>query len=55
MLIKVDKILKEQHDYTALQQGNLSYQLSWLPKGRTVVEVLVDGVSRFKGRVNVLK
>jgi len=55
VLIKVDKILKEQHDYTVLQQGNFSYQLAWLPKGRTVVEVLVDGVSKFKGRVNVIK
>ncbi len=53
--IKVDKVLKEHHEYQDLLQGNFHYQLGWLPKGRVVVEVLVNGKSRFKGRVTILR
>jgi hypothetical protein len=52
VLITVDAKLYEKHEYTNVKAGTFSYHLGYLPKGRYVVEVLMDGTSQFKGRVN---
>jgi hypothetical protein len=51
VLIKVDGKVLEQHDYQSIKKGLFAYNLAYLPKGRLVVEVLFDGISKFKGRV----
>jgi hypothetical protein len=50
--ITVDGKLQEKHEYTKVKEGLFTYHIGYLPNGRYVVEVLMDGVSRFKGRVN---
>lgn len=50
--ITVGGVLVEKHEYTAIKNATFNYNMEHLPAGRIVVEVLVDGVSRFKGRVN---
>ena len=50
--ITVDAILYQQHDYKQLQKGSFSYSLGYLPKGRYVVDVYVEGIRKFTGRVN---
>jgi hypothetical protein len=52
VLITVGGKLYERHDYTAVKNASYSYNLSCLPAGRIVIEVLMDGNSVFKGRVN---
>ncbi len=50
--ITVDGKLQEKHEYTEVKEGIFTYHIGYLPSGRYVVEVLMDGVSQFKGRVN---
>lgn len=50
--ITVDGNLYQQHDYRQVQQGQFTYSLAYLPKGRYVVDVYVEGKRRFTGRVN---
>jgi len=52
VLITVNGNVYEKHEYNAIKNGSFSYNLSYLPAGRIVAEVLMDGVSRFKGRLN---
>jgi hypothetical protein len=52
VLFMVDGVLWQKHEYKSIQQAILSYDLSHLPPGRIIVEVLMDGMSRFKGRIN---
>jgi hypothetical protein len=42
----------ETHKYTSLKQAKLTFNLSYLKPGRYIMEVLVDGESRFKRRFN---
>lgn len=52
VLITVNGVVHEKHEYIAIKNGSLTYSLANLPKGRIVLEVFMDGVSRFKGRLN---
>lgn len=53
--ITVDGKIWEKHEYPNIKNGSYSYNLSNLPTGRIVLEVFMDGVSRFKGRLNKRK
>ena len=50
--ITVDGKIWEKHEYPNSKNGTYSYNLSNLPFGRIVLEVFMDGTSRFKGRLN---
>ncbi len=50
--ITVDGILYQQHDYKQIKDGNFTFSLAQLPKGRYVVDVYVEGERKFTGRVN---
>ena len=50
--ITVDGTIWEKHEYKSIKTGSFNYDLSNLPKGRIVLEAFMDGVSRFKGRLN---
>ena len=50
--ITVDGTIWEKHEYNGVKSGTFNYDLSYLPTGRIVLEVYMDGVSRFKGRLN---
>ncbi|WP_414000329.1 peptide-N-glycosidase F-related protein [Flavobacterium sp. W1B] len=52
VLITVNGVVHEKHEYAAIKNGLLTYSLGNLPKGRIILEVLMNGVSRFKGRLN---
>ena len=52
VLVTVNAIVLEKHEYTAIKNGLFSYDLGYLPAGRIVMEVLMDGVSKFKARLN---
>ncbi|MDP4283980.1 MAG: hypothetical protein Q8891_06120 [Bacteroidota bacterium] len=52
VLITVDGTIWEKHEYKSVQNGTFMYSPYHLPKGRIVVEVLMNGVSKFKGRIN---
>ncbi|HEX5024770.1 MAG TPA: peptide-N-glycosidase F-related protein [Agriterribacter sp.] len=52
VLITVDGTVWQKHEYTGIKHADFSYDLGHLPTGRIIVEVLMDGVSRFKGRIN---
>lgn len=53
--ITVDGKIWEKHEYTGVKNGSYNYNLSNLPYGRIVLEVFMDGVSQFKGRLNKRK
>lgn len=50
--ITVDGVLWQKHEYKAVKNAAYQYDLNHLPKGRIVVEAFMNGVSRFKGRIN---
>lgn len=50
--ITVDGKIWEKHEYLNRKSGTYRYNLSNLPSGRIVLEVFVDGKSRFTGRLN---
>ncbi len=50
--ITVDGILHQQHDYVSVKQGIFTYNIAYLPQGRYVVDVYVNGERSFTGRVN---
>lgn len=52
VLITVNGIIHEKHEYSSVKNGSFSYYLGNLPSGRIVLEVFIDDVSRFKGRLN---
>jgi hypothetical protein len=52
VLFTTNGIIHEKHEYTAVKDGLFSYSLDNLPNGRIILEVLMDGVSRFKARLN---
>ncbi|MGJ1415877.1 peptide-N-glycosidase F-related protein [Sphingobacterium multivorum] len=52
VLFMVDGVLWQKHEYKSIQQAVLNYDVSHLPSGRIIVEVLMDGISQFKGRIN---
>jgi hypothetical protein len=52
VLITVDGVVWEKHEYKGVKNAGFNYDLDHLPAGRIVVEALMDGVSKFKGRIN---
>lgn len=52
VLITVDGVIWEKHEYKGVKNAIFNYDLTHLPAGRIVVEALMDGVSKFKGRIN---
>ncbi len=55
VVITVGGTVFERHEYHSVKNTVYTYNLSYMPAGRIVVEVFMDGVSRFKGRVNKIK
>ncbi len=53
--ITVDGKVWETHEYNGVKNGSFNYDLNYLPTGRIVLEAFMDGVSRFKGRLNKRK
>ncbi len=52
VLFSTNGIIHEKYEYAAVKNGLFSYSLDKLPEGRIIVEVLMDGVSQFKARLN---
>ena len=52
VLVTVNAIVLEKHEYTSIKNGLFNYDLGYLPAGRIVMEVLMDGASKFKARLN---
>lgn len=50
--ITVDGAVWQKHEYRDVKHGTFAYSFDNMPKGRIVLEVFMDGVSRFKGRLN---
>jgi hypothetical protein len=50
--ITSDGVLMEQHFYKSIKQNRFTYDVGYLPKGRYIIEVLIDGESKFKRRFN---
>lgn len=50
VIVTVNGNVYEKHEYSEVRNGIITYNLGYLPKGRLVLEVLMDRVSRFKGR-----
>ncbi|WP_300597886.1 peptide-N-glycosidase F-related protein [Niabella sp.] len=55
VVITVDGVVWQKHEYKAIKNAVFGYDLTHLPAGRIVVEAFMDGVSRFKGRINKRK
>lgn len=53
--VTVDGVVWQKHEYKSIKNGSFSYDLSHMPSGRIVLEVFMDDVSRFKGRINKSK
>lgn len=52
VVITVDGVVWQKHEYKNIRDGKFSYDLTHLPEGRIVVEAFMDGISKFKGRIN---
>jgi hypothetical protein len=52
VLITVDGTVWQKHEYSGVKNGSFDYSFDNMPKDRIVLEVFMDGVSRFKGRLN---
>jgi hypothetical protein len=52
VLIMVDGVVWQKHEYTGVRNGTFNYSLENMPAGRIILEVFMDGVSRFKARLN---
>jgi len=50
--ITSDGVLVQQHYYKSVKQNRFTYDVGYLPKGRYIIEVLIDGESKFKRRFN---
>lgn len=50
--ITADGVLVQQHYYKSVKQNRFTYDVGYLPKGRYIIEVLIDGESKFKRRFN---
>ncbi|MBX2923174.1 MAG: hypothetical protein KF746_13325 [Chitinophagaceae bacterium] len=50
--ITVDGVVWQRHEYKNIRNAVFNYDLTHLPPGRIVAEAFMDGVSKFKGRIN---
>ncbi|MEI7423497.1 MAG: peptide-N-glycosidase F-related protein [Prolixibacteraceae bacterium] len=51
--ITMDGQLVEKHEYQSVKQGKFFYNVGYLPKGRYILEAIMNGESRFKRRFNI--
>jgi len=42
----------ERHEYQSVKQGRFNYNVAYLPKGRYILEAVMNGESKFKRRFN---
>lgn len=52
VLITSDGKVVERHEYQQVKQGRFHYNVGYLPKGRYILEAIMNGESRFKRRFN---
>jgi hypothetical protein len=52
VVITADGVVVETHRYVSLKAAKMAYDVSYLKPGRYIMEVFVDGESRFKRRFN---
>lgn len=52
VVIMVDGVVWQKHEYNGVKNGTFDYSLENMPNGRIILEVFMDGVSRFQGRLN---
>jgi hypothetical protein len=50
--ITADGKLVEKHAYQSVKQGRFNYNVAYLPKGRYILEAVMNGESKFKRRFN---
>jgi len=50
--ITSDGVVVQQHYYKSVKQNQFTYDVGYLPNGRYIIEVLIDGESKFKRRFN---
>jgi hypothetical protein len=50
--ITSDGVLVQQHYYRCVKQNRFTFDVGYLPNGRYIIEVLIDGESKFKRRFN---
>ena len=55
VLITIDGVVQEKYEYAAVKNGSFSFSMDKMTNGRIIFEVLMDGVSRFKVRLNKIK
>ena len=53
VIITSDGKVVETHSYEKVTRGRFTYHLAYLPRGRYIIEVLMDDVSQFKRRFNL--
>ncbi len=51
VIITIDGKIIERHEFDKVLSGTFPFYLGYLPKGRIVLEALLDGKSCFKGRL----
>jgi hypothetical protein len=51
VIITIDGKIVERHEYEKVLSGTFPFYLGYLPKGRIVLEALLNGKSCFKGRI----
>lgn len=51
--ITMDGQLVEKHEYQSVRQGKFFYNVGYLPKGRYILEAIMNGESKFKRRFNI--
>lgn len=52
VIITADGKLVEKHEYQNVKQGRFNYNVAYLPKGRYILEAIMNGESKFKRRFN---
>lgn len=52
VVITADGSIVEKHEYQQVKQGKFQYNVGYLPKGRYILEAIMNGESRFKRRFN---
>ena len=52
VLISIDGVVYEKHEFTKVKNGLYPFSLNYMPSGRIIFEVLMNGVSKFKCRLN---
>lgn len=51
--ITMDGQLVEKHEYQSVKQGKFFYNVGYLPKGRYILDAIMNWESRFKRRFNI--